>query len=183
MFFKMKESLMKREVEIPEGIEVNLEGAEIKVMKKGKEMKRKLPGVLIEKKDNKLIIKTARSTKREKKQINTVVAHIKNLISGFEEEFVYKLQICSVHFPMNVSVKDDFVIIKNFFGETKERKARILNEAKVTVERDIITVTSTNKEVAGQTAANIEKAAKTRAKDRRIFQDGIYIIEKPGKEK
>lgn len=183
MYSKMKKAVpIEQEIEIPGGVEVEIEGHEIMVKKKEKEIRRKLTGVLIGKRDNKIIVKTARSTKREKKQINTIVSHIKNLIFGLEEDFIYKLQICSVHFPMNVSVKDNFVVIKNFFGEAKDRKARILDGAKVTIERDIITVTSPNKEKAGQTAANIEKATKTKAKDRRIFQDGIYMVEKSGKK-
>jgi large subunit ribosomal protein L6 len=180
----MKETLkpIKQEIDIPEGTEVELEGNEVRFKRQGKETKRKILGVLIEKKDNKLVIKTLRSTKREKKQINTSIAHINNLIAGLEEDFVYKLQVCSVHFPMNISVKDNFIIIKNFFGETKERKARILDGAEVKLEKELITVTSPNKEIAGQTAANIEKAAKIKSKDRRIFQDGIFIIEKSGKK-
>jgi len=38
-----------------------------------------------------------------------------------------------------------------------------------------------NLEDAGQTAANIERATKIKGFDPRVFQDGIYIIEKPGR--
>ena len=34
------------------------------------------------------------------------------------------------------------------------------------------------KEKVGQTSANIERACRIRGRDRRVFQDGIYIVEK-----
>ncbi len=168
------------EKEIPAGVEIRINGQEIAVKKEGKEIKKKMPKVIMEKKENKIVVKTAGVTKRERKQINTVIAHISNMLAGLETDYVYKLQICSVHFPMNISVKDNFVVIKNFLGETRERKARILDNTTVKIDRDIMTVTSPDKEAAGQTAANIEKRTRIRNKDRRIFQDGIYMIEQAG---
>ena len=35
-----------------------------------------------------------------------------------------------------------------------------------------------NKEDVGQTCANLEQACKKKGKDLRVFQDGIYIVEK-----
>lgn len=193
MFFKMAEKKHKKknkedgfviELEIPkdEGIEITAEKGEVHIKKDGKEAKRRFSGAVIEKHGDKIIVKTKRSTKREKKVINTIVAHIKNMIKGLKENFEYKLQICAVHFPMSVEVKGREVIVKNFLGETKERKAKIIPGVEVKIERDIITVSSSNKEHAGQTAANIEKSAQIKDKDRRIFQDGIFITEKSGNQ-
>ncbi len=83
---------------------------------------------------------------------------------------------------MSVSVEGDNIIIKNFLGETKERKAKIMEGAEVKIDGEIITVNAINKEFAGQTAANIEKMTFIKDKDRRIFQDGIFMIEKAGKK-
>jgi large subunit ribosomal protein L6 len=68
-------------------------------------------------------------------------------------------------------------------GEKIPRYANIISGVEINVKGQEITITSHDIEAAGQTAANIEKATKVRNRDRRIFQDGIYIVEKPGREK
>ena len=182
-FFKMPKKIKNfmKEIEIPNGLEVEVKDNEVHVKAGGKEVKRRFSHVNVEKKENKIIVRAKKNTKREKKQINTIVSHINNMFKGINEEFVYKLQICSVHFPMNVKIHGDEVIIKNFLGETRERKAKILHGTEIKIDKDIITVSSSSKEAAGQTAANIEKKAQIKNKDRRIFQDGIFMIEKSGK--
>ncbi|MFH0936330.1 MAG: 50S ribosomal protein L6 [Candidatus Woesearchaeota archaeon] len=82
---------------------------------------------------------------------------------------------------MNVSIKENNIIINNFLGEKIPRKAKILPNVKVDIQGDIIVLESNNKESAGQTAANIEQATRITNRDRRIFQDGIFITEKAGK--
>src|SRR3989344_9267652 len=185
MFIKMakKEKIKEtnREVEIPEGIEVSVNNGEMLARKDNAELKRRFPKIFIEKKEKRITLSMQRKTKREKKQINSIVAHIKNMFRGLQEGFVYKLQVCAVHFPMNVAVKNNEVIIKNFLGEAKERKAKILPNVAVKIEKETIIVESADKEAAGQTAANIEKAAQQTTKDKRVFQDGIFIVERAGR--
>ncbi|MBS3165081.1 hypothetical protein J4439_06645 [Candidatus Woesearchaeota archaeon] len=52
----------------------------------------------------------------------------------------------------------------------------------VKVEGSDIRVESVSRELAGQTAASIEQLTRRPGFDNRIFQDGIYIVEKSGKE-
>ena len=46
---------------------------------------------------------------------------------------------------------------------------------------EMISVTGINKEIVSQAAADIEQLTRRVGFDRRIFQDGIYIVEKDGK--
>lgn len=172
-----------QEIEIPEGVEVKIDGGFIEV--KGPEGENKkefnVGKCEITQKDGKIIIGHEKSTKREKKLANTVGAHIKNMMRGVNEKFEYELKICSGHFPITVKIDGNKASIKNFFGEKVERNCSILEGAEIEIKKDIITIKSVDKEIAGQTAANFEAATKVRKRDIRIFQDGIYITKKDGK--
>ncbi len=164
-------------IEIPENIKVELVGRTVKMSRDGEEIKKDLNCDLREEK-GKLILESERGDKMEKKMIKTARAHIRNMISGLEKSYVYKLQICSVHFPMSVNVSGNELVIKNFLGETVKRTAKILPGVNVSIQGDIISVENIDKEKAGQTAANIEKSTRIKKRDRRVFQDGIFIIKK-----
>ncbi len=178
-----KQEKLKEEIEIPEGISVHIEDDVIIMKKDGSELKRRLNSrvkVIIE--ANKIIIESG-ITKNEKKIFGTMKAHIKNMIKGLNEGFKYKLQISTVHFPINVSVdkEKNELIVKNFLGEKKDRKIKLIPGVEVKTSKEFIEIESIDIEKAGQCAANIEKGTKVRKKDRRIFQDGIFIIEKPNR--
>lgn len=175
---------MKVEIGLSEGVEAIVEEGLVKFSKGGKHCSKTLdhPFVKIRLENGKIVLEGVGDSKNVKKIINTYAAHIKNLLRGLDEEFVYKLKICSSHFPMDVQVKEDQVIIKNFIGERKPRFAKIMPDTTVKVVGDEIIVSSVNKEFAGQTAANIERATRLSKRDRRKFQDGIYITVKAGKE-
>ena len=171
-----------QEVEIPEGVEANLEDTTLTIKGKEGEIKRefKIGKLDMKKEGSKIIIGNENSTKTEKRLMNTLAAHIRNMIKGVEERFEYKLKICFSHFPITVEVKDNEAVIKNFLGEKIPRKSRVVSGVDVKVDKQDITVSSHDKELAGQVAANFENATKIGKRDRRVFQDGIFITSKCG---
>ena len=98
-----------KEIEIPEGVEVMIEGNVLNVKgPEGENTKEfSLRKVNLDKKDNKVVVGREKSTKREKKVTNSVAAHISNMIKGVQEKFEYNLKICSSHFPMTVSLQEE----------------------------------------------------------------------------
>ncbi|GAB6102740.1 50S ribosomal protein L6 [Thermococcus atlanticus] len=174
---------VREEVEIPEGVEVTVEGNLVRVKGPKGELERELkyPGVKIFEEDGKVVVFKEFPRRRDIAIARTFKAHIANMIRGVTEGFQYKLKVLYSHFPMTVKVQGDEVLIENFLGEKNPRRAKILPGVTVKVMGQEIIVESIDKEKAGQTAANIEQATKINKWDRRVFQDGIYIVEKAGK--
>jgi len=172
---------MKETVKIPEGVQVTMQGKTVHVKgPKGavfKEMAH--PRITLALKDNTLEISCSDSPKKkEKALIGTYKAHMRNMVKGVTEGYECKMKTVFSHFPIKSSVDGNHVIIQNFLGERYPRKAEILENVKVEVKAEIITVSGSDKEKVGQTAANIERATKVKNRDIRVFQDGVYIVKR-----
>ncbi len=174
---------VREEVEIPEGVDVTVEGNTLKVKGPKGELQRQLkyPGVRIFTEDGKVVVFKEFPRRKDIAIARTFKAHIANMLRGVTEGFSYKLKIVYSHFPMTVKVQGSEVVIENFLGEKNPRRAKILPGVTVKVSGSEVVVEGADKEAVGQTAANIEQATRITKWDRRVFQDGIYIIEKAGK--
>jgi len=174
---------LKEEIEIPEGVTVQVnETLHVKGPKGELNKKMFHPKVNIKVEGNKVVLQTNKATKREAKVLFSFKAHLANMFKGVQEPFVYKLKICSGHFPMNVSMSGKKIIIKNFIGEKHPRETTIQEGVTVKIEGSDITVESNDIELAGNMAGKLELLTAVANRDRRIFQDGIYITSKLGRE-
>ena len=170
------------EIEVPEGVVVEIEGSSrIRVKGKLGQVVKDLShaNVKLELASNKILVKLVGRGRRAKALIGTIRSIIENMIVGVTQGFTYKMKIAASHFPITVKVQGDTVYIENFIGERSPRIAKIVGEGtRVEVRGDDVIVKGVDKEAVGQTAANIEQATKVRRKDPRKFLDGIYIYEK-----
>jgi large subunit ribosomal protein L6 len=173
---------IKEELSVPEKVEVKVDGVVFMKGPKG-EVSQNLnnPRITITFNDGKIMLESVKATKREKKILYTFATHIKNMFKGVTEGHFYELKICAAHFPMNVSVSGKDLVIKNFLGENAPRTLPIPDGVTIKVNGDIVRVESSNKELAGMIASKIELLTRVRHRDRRIFQDGIFIINKCGR--
>ncbi|MDO5850990.1 MAG: 50S ribosomal protein L6 [Methanobacteriaceae archaeon] len=171
-------------IPVPEDVTVTVEDNEVTVKGKSGELKRKFnhEKITIDQKENEVIVNVLFPNKKEKAMIGTITSHIKNMIFGIEKGFTYKMKVVYAHFPMTIKVKGKIVTIENFLGERHPRTAKIMGDAKVNVKGEDVTITGVNKEDVGQTMANIEQATKVKRRDPRIFQDGIYLVDKQQNE-
>ena len=177
----MKAVHLREEIEIPEKVQVNVDGMKVTVKGPKGELTKDfshMSGILLYVQDGKIIVETTFADRRKKANFYSIVAHLKNMIEGVTKGYRYYLKVIFTHFPINVKVIGDEVQITNLIGEKNIRRAKILPGVKVALKGEDIVVEGIDLEKVSQTAANIELASKIRGFDRRVFSDGIYIYKK-----
>ena len=181
---------MEEIVEIPEGVSCELKERSIVCTKGSTTLSRIInnPEIEVHLTNRTLIFRCTKSNRTHRCSISSLKAHLKNIFAGLQQHFTYVLEACNVHFPMTAKLENNRLIISNFLGERTFRIAEILPGVSVEVKEQKspanpfkLMVRSHNREAAGQTAANIEKATHVKKRDRRVFQDGIFIIDRPGR--
>ncbi|VVB91336.1 50S ribosomal protein L6 [uncultured archaeon] len=169
----------KRTIDIPEGVNVTVDN--IKVMVSGPlgQLQRDIwyPGVTVRKEDSKLVVGTGTPRREQLAMLGTFESHLKNMITGVTKGYEYTMKVVYSHFPIQLKTEGNKVLINNFLGEKKSRKASIKGSSRVTIKGDQVIVNGIDKEDVGQTAANIHLATKIKRFDPRVFQDGVYIVE------
>jgi len=173
----------KRTVQVPEGVKVTIDKMNVDVSGSLGQLQRELwyPGIVIKKVDSEIIIETAMSRREQLAMLGTFESHLKNMITGVSKGYEYKMKTVYSHFPIQVKTEGNQVLIANFLGEKKTRKANIRGNSKVTIKGDQVIINGINREDVGQTAANIRMATKIKRFDPRVFQDGIYLVESSGR--
>src|SRR3989338_9214184 len=141
---KRKEAI-KKEIWLPENVSASMDGRFLAVKGQKGEAKREIKqrNISIKTEDKKIILESKSGKKEDKKIIGSLTAHIKNMIKGSSQNHVYNMKICSGHFPMNVSVSNNKLSVKNFFGEKVPRVLQLKSGVDVKVEGDLIHLTST----------------------------------------
>ena len=110
--------------------------------------------------------------------MNTARSLIRNILEGVIEGYTIKMKIVFSHFPVNVKVEGNQVMIENFQGERAPRVTKIWGETKVVPKGDDVIITGHVLTDVTQTAAEIENKSRVKNKDHRVFLDGIYKFEK-----
>jgi large subunit ribosomal protein L6 len=172
---------IKEGIKIPDGVQITVEGKTVSVKGQKGSMSKLLshPKIDLAVNGNTIQISCSQSPHRkEKALIGTYKAHVRNMVKGVTQGYECTMKTVFSHFPIKTSVDGKYLMIQNFLGERFARRAEILENVKVEVNGEIITLTGIDKEKVGQTAANIERATKVKNRDIRVFQDGIYIIKR-----
>ncbi|ELY45878.1 50S ribosomal protein L6 [Natronorubrum tibetense] len=174
---------MRVELEIPENVSVEIDHLDVTVDGPEGNVTRRLwyPDVSVELEDDTVAIESDNEDAKTNATVGTFESHVRNAFHGVTTGWEYKMEVFYSHFPMQVRVEGDDVVIENFLGEKAPRRTTIHGETDVSVDDERLVLSGPNKEDVGQTAADIEQLTRVNDKDTRVFQDGVYITEKPAK--
>ena len=115
---------LERIIVVPKGITVSIDRNTVTVKSGSKENVKTFDAgrVSIVKKDDSIVISAKKATRRESKMIGTIWAHLKNMLKGIEEDFVYTLEVCNVHFPMTAEYdKQKFRVLQELESLKKKQ--------------------------------------------------------------
>ena len=166
---------------IPDDVSAEMDHLDLTVEGPNGSVTRRLwyPDVSVSVDGDSVVIESEADDANTRATLGTFESHVRNMFHGVTEGWEYQMEIFYAHFPMQVGVEGDEVVIENFLGERAPRKVQIRGDTQVQVDGEEITLSGPDKEAVGQTAADIEQLTRVNDKDTRVFQDGVYITQKP----
>ncbi|CQH60205.1 50S ribosomal protein L6 [Halobacterium hubeiense] len=171
------------EIEIPDDVTAEVDHLDLTVEGPEGSVSRRLwyPDVSVSVEDDAVVVTSEDDDAKTLSTVGTFESHVENMFHGVTEGWEYQLEVHYSHFPMQVEVEGDEVVIQNFLGEKAPRRTPVRGDTEVTVDGEEVTLNGPSIEDVGQTAADIEQLTRVTDKDTRVFQDGVYIVEKPTK--
>ncbi len=170
------------EIELPSGVELSVDGRVLSAKGPLGTVRRPFPSetLRLEGRSGKVRLEllVPPNRKGSRALLGTWVAHLTNLGAGLTRGVEAKLKVVAAHFPMKVQVRGSELVIENFLGEKHPRSTGLLAGTTAVVDGEFVTVQGFDVELVGQSAANIERATRIRDYDPRVFQDGIYLVER-----
>lgn len=174
---------VREEVEIPKGVTFTLNGKVASAKGKMGSVTKDFThakSLAITQDGSKIVLEADYPKKDTIALAGTLRNIINNMCLGVTEGYTYKMKIVFSHFPITVEMAKDqkTIIIKNYAGERSPRLIPAKPDVKIQATKDDVILTSVDKESIGNMAGKIQRVCITKHKDRRVFQDGIYIYEK-----
>ncbi|MHA1601427.1 MAG: 50S ribosomal protein L6 [Promethearchaeota archaeon] len=181
----MKHVLIDEELEIPSDVKLSMD-SEKNITVKGKkgELTKSFAHakkISISILDNKIYLHTDFPRNKDIALVSTLKNLLINMIIGVQEGYVYKMKIVYSHFPITVVAPkkgQTEILIKNFIGERAPRVTHAIGDVSIKTNKEEVIVSGVDKETVGQTCANIQRKCRIKEKDKRVFQDGVYVYEK-----
>ena len=170
----------KNPIAIPEKTEVTVADGVVSVKGPLGELRRTLaPQVEVTVADGGVQVSPKDDSKKALVFWGTFASHIRNMVAGVNEPFVKKLQVDGIGYKADVQGK---AVVLNV-GFSHPVALDIPEGLTVTAEKNLITVSGSDKEMVGQFAANIRAVKKPEPyKGKGIHYEGEQIRRKQGKK-
>ncbi len=172
---------MKIEYEVPEGVEFKKEGEFLIAKGKKGEIRKSFlhPNISVSVNGNKVDVSSDSDRRKTRAILYTWQSVFNNMSIGVTKGYEAEVKLVHSHFPAKLEFKDNKLLIQNFLGQRKTRAAKIPKDVEVKIDKNTIRITGIDKEVVGQTGSRIENITSIKKFDRRIFQDGCYMVKLP----
>ena len=170
----------KKPIQIPPGVEIKIENEEITVKGPKGELKRKIrPEIAVENKDGQIFVSVKKNQKNSNPFWGLTRTLIFNMVQGVVEGHQKELEIHGVGYRANLE-GEDLVLLVGYSHPVKIKKVEGID---FKIEKNVITVSGTEKELVGQIAAKIRKVRKPEPyKGKGIRYVGEYVRRKVGKK-
>ncbi|KKW19184.1 MAG: 50S ribosomal protein L6 [Parcubacteria group bacterium GW2011_GWA2_51_10] len=170
----------KKSITIPSGTTVEVSSGTLSVKGKGGTLSRSVhPAVSIAVEDGAVAVTPSMDSRLANALWGTYAAHVRNMIQGVNEPFVKKLQIEGIGYRAEAAGKTLSLSI----GFSHPVKVQIPDGITISVEKNIITISGSDKEQVGEFAAIIRAKKKPEPyKGKGIRYVGEVIREKKGKK-
>ena len=171
----------KRELIIPEGVNVTIENNSVVIKGPKGELKTTYnPLITVEVKDNKVIVTRANETKVAKQLHGTTNANINNMIIGVTKGFEKELEANGVGYRFNVAGNKITINAGYSHPVIIEVPSDLKAESKSNTE---LTISGIDKQKVSEFAANVRKVREPEPyKGKGIRYKGEYIRRKEGKK-
>jgi large subunit ribosomal protein L6 len=170
-------------LEIPDEVSAEMDHLDLTVDGPNGSVTRRMwyPDISVSVADDAVVIESDVDDAKTMSTIGTFESHVENMFYGVTEGWEYEMEVFYSHFPMQVNVQGEDVVIENFLGEKAPRRTEIHGNTDIEVDGEQLTLRGPDIEAVGQTAADIEQLTRVTDKDVRVFQDGAYITQKPSR--
>jgi len=170
----------KKPIEIPEGVEAQINRQKITIKGPKGELSREVrPEIKVEIKQGKIFVSIKRQTKQSRAFWGLTRALLANMVKGVVNGYEKKLEIHGLGYKANV--QDEELVLSAGFTHLVKIKAP--EGIKISVERNIITVSGIDKELVGLIASKIRKVRPAEPyKGKGLRYQGEVIRRKAGKK-
>jgi large subunit ribosomal protein L9e len=183
----MRTILAGETLKVPDGVTVSVNKREVLVKGPRGALRKSLKHIpadftLLEN-GRKVRIEVWHGRRKDLATIMTAASVFKNMFTGVTKGYCYELRAVYAHFPLNMTISENDTIleVRNFLGEKRVRRVRMLGSAKVyrsNTVKDCLLVVGNDINEVSQSAALIHETCLVRNKDIRKFLDGIYVSAK-----
>jgi large subunit ribosomal protein L6 len=171
----------KKPILIPQGVEIEIKDSVVTIKGPKGEISQEIPPeILIEKKEDKIIVSPKRKTKRTSALWGLTRALLQNHVKGVTEGFEKQLEIRGIGYKASL---EGAKTLKLEVGFSHPVKLEIPEDLKVSVEKNIIKVSGIDKQKVGEFAAKIRRVRPPEPyKGKGIRYVGEKVRKKEGKK-